>query len=54
MCWIGSRTISPSLVNDARVGVNYVFINNGAAGNGLAIFRQTVGLPGIRPAFCPL
>ena len=33
------------MVNDARVGVNYVFINNGAAGNGLE-FSTDVGLPG--------
>ena len=30
-----TRTISPIIVNEARVGVNYVFVNNGAAGNGL-------------------
>lgn len=42
-----TRTASPSLVNDARVGVNYVFINNGAAGNGLANLNQTFGIPGV-------
>ena len=30
-----TRTISPTLVNEARAGVNYVFINNGSAGNSL-------------------
>ena len=29
-----TRTISPSLVNEVRVGVNYVFNDNGAAANG--------------------
>lgn len=42
-----TRTISPTIVNEARVGVNYVFINNGSAGNGLSNFPQTVGLPGV-------
>ncbi|MBZ5592507.1 MAG: TonB-dependent receptor [Acidobacteriia bacterium] len=41
-----TRAVSPTMVNEARVGVNYVFLNNGAAGNGLANFPQTVGLPG--------
>jgi hypothetical protein len=41
-----TRTLSPTMVNEARVGVNYVFLNNGAAGNGLANLPQTVGLPG--------
>ena len=42
-----TRTISPTIVNEARVGVNYVFVNNGSAANGLANFPQTVGLPGV-------
>ena len=41
-----TRTLSPTMVNEARVGVNYVFLNNGAAGNGVANLPQTVGLPG--------
>jgi len=41
-----TRTLSPTIVNEARIGVNYVFLNNGAAGNGLANLPQTVGLPG--------
>jgi hypothetical protein len=41
-----TRTLSPTIVNEARVGVNYVFLNNGAAGNGLSNLPQTVGLPG--------
>ena len=48
-----TRTIIPTLVNDARVGVNYVFVNNGAAGNGWPIFPQTVGLPGTRRDILP-
>jgi Carboxypeptidase regulatory-like domain/TonB dependent receptor len=43
--WV--HTVSPSIVNDARIGVNYVFINNGAAGNGLANLATDVGLPGV-------
>jgi len=48
-----TRTISPSLVNEARFGVNYVFNNNGAATNGLNDFAQTVGIPGVPSAFLP-
>ena len=48
-----TRTISPSIVNEARVGVNYVFVNNGAASNGLSNFPAAVGLPGIPSSFLP-
>ena len=49
--WV--RTVSPTIVNDARVGVNYVFINNGAAANGLSNLNTTVGLPGIPSSILP-
>ena len=49
--WI--RTISPAVVNDARVGVNYVRVNNGAAANGTGDLPQTVGLPGIPSTILP-
>jgi hypothetical protein len=42
-----TRTVSPSFVNEARVGVNYVFINNGAAGNGLANLNNSFGISGV-------
>ena len=42
-----------AFVNDARVGVNYVFVNNGAADNGLGNFAQTFGVPGVLQAFFP-
>ncbi|MGH9664094.1 MAG: carboxypeptidase regulatory-like domain-containing protein [Bryobacteraceae bacterium] len=48
-----TRTLSPSMVNEARVGVNYVFLNNGSAANGLADFAQTVGIPGVPSTFLP-
>ena len=48
-----TRTVSPSLVNEARAGVNYVFVNNGAASNGLTDFAQTVGIPGVPSSFLP-
>ena len=48
-----TRTIGPTLVNEARAGVNYVFINNGAASNGLTNFAQTVGIPGVPSSFLP-
>ncbi|MBV9939196.1 MAG: TonB-dependent receptor, partial [Acidobacteriaceae bacterium] len=49
--WV--RTITPSVVNDARVGVNYVLVNNGAADNGTSNLPQTVGLPGIPSSILP-
>lgn len=48
-----THTVSPDTINDARFGVNYVFVNNGAAGNGLNNFPQTVGLPGIPSSILP-
>ncbi len=48
-----TRTVKPSLVNELRVGVNYVFINNGSASNGLTNFAQTVGIPGVPSSFLP-
>jgi hypothetical protein len=48
-----TRSISPSIVNDARVGVNYVFVNNGSSSNSLKDFAQTVGIPGIQSSFLP-
>jgi len=43
----------PSLVNEARFGVNYVFINNGAAENGLTGYAQTLGIPDVPSSFLP-
>jgi len=48
-----THTFSPSLVNEVRLGVNYVFVNNGSASNGLNNFAQTVGIPGVPSAFLP-
>ncbi|HLJ13045.1 MAG TPA: TonB-dependent receptor [Bryobacteraceae bacterium] len=48
-----TRTISPSLVNEARAGVNYVFLNNGSSSNGVNNFAQTVGIQGVPSAFLP-
>jgi len=42
-----TRTVSPTIVNEARGGVNYTLVNNGSAANGLSNFPQTVGLPGV-------
>jgi len=50
--WV--HTVSPAIVNDARIGVNYVFINDGAAGNGLTNLNSTVGLPGIPSSILPV
>jgi len=49
--WV--RTVSPSIVNEARFGINYVLVNNGAAANGLTNFPQQVGLPGIPSSILP-
>ena len=48
-----TRTITPSLVNDARVGVNYVRVNNGAAGGSLGDFTQSVGIAGVPDVILP-
>ncbi len=49
--WV--HTFSPSIINDARFGINYVLVNNGAAVNGTGNFPQTVGLPGIPSSILP-
>ena len=49
--WV--HTAGPTIVNDARAGVNYVYINNGAAANGIGNLNTTVGLPGIPSAILP-
>ena len=48
-----TRTITPSLVNDARVGLNYVLVNNGNASNGLPNLPNQVGIPGVPQDFLP-
>ncbi|HWF48167.1 MAG TPA: carboxypeptidase regulatory-like domain-containing protein [Bryobacteraceae bacterium] len=42
-----TRTASPSLVNDARFGVNYVLFNTGSASGNLPNLNQTFGIPGV-------
>ncbi|HEX7359539.1 MAG TPA: carboxypeptidase regulatory-like domain-containing protein, partial [Bryobacteraceae bacterium] len=50
--WV--HNVGPALVNEARVGVNYVFINNGSATNTVpANFAQSVGIPDVPSAFLP-
>jgi carboxypeptidase family protein len=41
-----TRTINPGLVNEVRVGVNYVKVNSGAADNGLGNAGQELGIAG--------
>jgi hypothetical protein len=48
-----TRTLSSSLVNEARVGVNYVNIHNGSALNSLTNFPSTVGFADAPTAFLP-
>jgi hypothetical protein len=48
-----TRSVSPSLVNDARFGVNYVFINNGAAASSATNFPETIGFPGATSSILP-
>jgi hypothetical protein len=48
-----TRTISPTIVNEVRAGVNYVYVNNGAAANGLENFPQTVGIPAVPTSILP-
>lgn len=39
-----TRTFSPTLVNEARVGVNNIMLNNGGADKGLGDIAQQVGI----------
>jgi hypothetical protein len=48
-----TRTISPSIVNEARFGINYVYVNNGAALNGAGGLAQEVGMADIPSNFLP-
>jgi hypothetical protein len=48
-----THTFSPTLVNELRFGVNYVFLNNGSSANGLTGFAQTVGIQDVPSAFLP-
>jgi hypothetical protein len=48
-----TRSVSPTFVNEARFGVNYVYINNGSSSNGLSNFAQTVGIPNVQSSFLP-
>lgn len=48
-----TRTLSSSLVNEARAGVNYVNIHNGSALNSLTNFASTVGFVDAPTAFLP-
>jgi hypothetical protein len=48
-----TRTISPSMVNEARFGINYVYVNNGSALNGAGGLAQEVGMADIPSAFLP-
>lgn len=48
-----TRTVTPTLVNEARFGVNYVFINNGSAANSTSNFAQSVGIQGVPTSFLP-
>lgn len=46
-----TKTISPSLVNEARFGVNYVRVNNGSAPNGAD--ASSFGIPGVPDVILP-
>ncbi len=39
-----TRTFSPRLVNEARLGANYVLLNNGGSDNGLGNVAQDLGI----------
>ncbi|MGA2118945.1 MAG: carboxypeptidase regulatory-like domain-containing protein [Bryobacteraceae bacterium] len=39
-----TRTISPKIVNEARVGINFVTLNSGGADEGAGNLAQTVGI----------
>src|SRR5262245_21792723 len=39
-----TRTFSPRLVNEARLGINYTLVNNGGVDNGLGNLAQDLGI----------
>jgi len=45
MSW--TRTINPSIVNDLRIGVNNIMLNNGGADKGLGNIASQVGIQGV-------
>ena len=48
-----TRTISPSLVNELRFGINYVRVNNGASSNGLDHLADQFGIGGVSDVLLP-
>ncbi len=42
-----TRTLGPSFVNEFRVGINYVKVNNGGVDNGLGNVAQDLGIAGV-------
>ena len=44
-----TRTISPTLVNEARVGINRIILNNGGADKGLGNIAQEAGIQNAGP-----
>jgi hypothetical protein len=42
-----TRTISPTIVNEARVGVNNIMLNNGGSDKGLGDIAAKVGIQGV-------
>jgi hypothetical protein len=49
-----TRTISPHIVNEARVGVNNVMLDNGGADKGLGNIAQSVGIQNAGPGLLSL
>jgi hypothetical protein len=48
-----TRTFSPSLVNDVRIGVNYVPVVTGALSGNSTLTPQSVGIPGVPTTVLP-
>ncbi len=48
-----TRTISPHIVNEARVGVNNVMLDNGGADKGLGNIAQSAGIQNAGRACSP-
>ncbi len=49
-----TRTISPTLVNEARAGVNYIILNNGGADKGLGDIATKAGIANAGPGLLSL
>jgi hypothetical protein len=47
-----TRTITPAIVNEARLGVNRITLHNGGADKGYGDLNQQFGIGGVNSRAC--